>query len=71
MVWYGQVLENDLIKTFTEIRATKVVIMCQIIAISLGENKHYGQKPGVTVEHETGRTLQVKVAWPCILKCKM
>ena len=48
---------SDLIKTFTDIGALKVMNMCQTIAIYLSENKIYGQKTVVTVEPETGSSV--------------
>ena len=44
----------DLIQTFTDIRALKVMNMCHIITIYLNENKNNGPKNIVTVEPGIG-----------------
>jgi hypothetical protein len=48
---------GDLIKTFTGIRALKVMNVCQIITIYLNDNKTFGQKTVVTMEPETGSNM--------------
>ena len=45
---------GDLIQTITDIRALKVITMCQIITIYLNENNNYGQNTVVIVEPGTG-----------------
>jgi hypothetical protein len=51
---------SDLIETFTDIRALKVISMCQIITIYLNKNKNYGHKTVVTVEPRTGSTIVLR-----------
>ena len=45
---------GDLIQTFTDTSALKVMNMCPIITIYLNENKNYGKKTVVTVVPGTG-----------------
>jgi hypothetical protein len=45
---------GDLIQTFTDITALKVMNKCQNITIYLNENKDFGHQTVVTVEPGTG-----------------
>ena len=59
MVW-GKV-RNICMILFIDIRALKVMNMCQIITIYLYENQNYGQKTVVMGEPGTGRTFRPSV----------
>jgi hypothetical protein len=45
---------QDLIQTFTDIRASKDINTCQIITMYLNGKKIYGQNTVVTMEPGTG-----------------